>query len=108
MQEELKTSYRTQALLNDRLAALKLIAEEAQQAKAAFVAKISHEFRTPLNMILGLIDMLVEAPESFMEGDERGEIPPLLYQSLEIVQRNTNHLATMINDVLDISQAEAG
>ncbi|MEM7343474.1 MAG: ATP-binding protein, partial [Chloroflexota bacterium] len=108
MQQELKSAYRTQTLLNDRLAALKLIAEEAQQTKAACVAKISHEFRTPLNMILGLIDTLVEAPETYTEGSEHHEIPPLLLQSLEIVQRNTDHLATMIDDVLDLSQAEAG
>ena len=108
MQEDLKSAYLTQTLLNDRLAALKLIAEDAQQAKATFVAKISHEFRTPLNMILGLIDTLIETPETYTEGSERSEIPPLLLQSLEIVQRNTDHLATMINDVLDLSQAESG
>lgn len=108
MQEDLKIAYRTQALLNDRLAALKLIAEDAQQAKATFVAKISHEFRTPLNMILGLIDTLIETPEIYTEGSKRSEIPPLLLRSLEIVQRNTDHLATMINDVLDLSQAESG
>ena len=108
MQEDLKSAYLTQTLLNDRLAALKLIAEDAQQAKAIFVAKISHEFRTPLNMILGLIDTLIETPEIYTEGSKRSEIPPLLVQSLEIVQRNTDHLATMINDVLDLSQAESG
>ena len=108
IQEDLKSAYRTQALLNDRLAALKLIAEDAQQAKATFVAKISHEFRIPLNMILGLIDTLIETPETYTEGSKRSEIPPLLLQSLEIVQRNTDHLATMINDVLDLSQAESG
>ena len=108
MQEDLKSAYLTQTLLNDRLAALKLIAEDAQQAKAIFVAKISHEFRTPLNMILGLIDTLIETPEIYTEGSKSSEIPPLLVQSLEIVQRNTDHLATMINDVLDLSQAESG
>ncbi len=103
MQEDLKTAYQTQELLNQRLVALRQIAEEAHQAKAAFVAKISHEFRTPLNMILGLIDTLVEAPEVYGE-----PIPPRLYQILEIVQRNSDHLAGLIDDVLDLSQAEVG
>ena len=103
MQEDLKTAYQTQELLNNRLVALRQIAEEARQAKAAFVAKISHEFRTPLNMILGLIDTLLEVPEAYEE-----PIPPLLLDDLEIVQRNSNHLAGLINDVLDLSQAEAG
>ena len=67
------------------------------------VANISHEFRTPLNMILGLIDTLLEVPEAYGESP-----PPLLMQVLEIVQRNSNHLTSMINDVLDLSQAEAG
>lgn len=101
MQEDLKSAYQTQELLNQRLVVLRQIAEEAHQAKAAFVAKISHEFRTPLNMIIGLIDTLVEAPEVYDE-----PIPPRLYQILEIVQRNSDHLADMINDVLDLSQAE--
>lgn len=103
MQEELKTALYTQEILNNRLETMRLIAEEAQQAKATFVAKISHEFRTPLNMILGLIDTVLEAPQAYQQ-----PIPPLLTQDLTIVQRNTNHLADMISDVLDLSQAEAG
>ena len=108
MQEDLKSAYLTQTLLNDRLAALKLIAEDAQQAKAIFVAKISHEFSHPTEYDSGLIDTLIETPEIYTEGSKSSEIPPLLVQSLEIVQRNTDHLATMINDVLDLSQAESG
>ena len=103
MQEALKSAYQTQELLNQRLAVLRQIAEEAHQAKAAFVAKISHEFRTPLNIILGLIDTMLEVPEAYGKS-----LPPLLMQVLEIIQRNSNHLASMISDVLDLSQAEAG
>ncbi|MEM7334003.1 MAG: hybrid sensor histidine kinase/response regulator, partial [Chloroflexota bacterium] len=103
MQTDLNNAFETQKLLNERLSALHQIAEEANQAKAVFAAKISHEFRTPLNMILGLIDTLLEVPEAYDE-----PIPPLLLDDLEIVQRNSNHLASLINDVLDLSQAEAG
>ncbi|MBV7337705.1 hypothetical protein KFU94_57640 [Chloroflexi bacterium TSY] len=103
MQEDLKVAYQTQEILNERLAMLHQAAEEAHQAKAAFVAKISHEFRTPLNMILGMIDTLREVPEAYGE-----PIPARLLNVLEIVQRNSDHLAEMINDVLDLSQAESG
>jgi CheY-like chemotaxis protein len=91
------------ALANDRMVMLRAIAEEAQKSKAAFVAKVSHEFRTPLNMIIGLIDLLVETPEVYGEA-----LPPPLFEDLKIVHRNCEHLSSMVNDVLDLSQAEAG
>jgi signal transduction histidine kinase/CheY-like chemotaxis protein len=90
-------------LLNERLAATRLAAEEAHKAKATFVAKVSHEFRTPLNMIIGLTDLLLETPDLYGES-----LPNRLFDDLQIVQRNCQHLASMINDVLDISQTEAG
>ena len=102
-QQELITANRTLTLLNERLAAMRLVAEEAEKAKAAFVAKISHEFRTPLNMIIGLIDSLADAPTVYGQ-----ELPAALRDDLEIVRRNSEHLTSMINDVLALSQAEAG
>ncbi len=101
--EDLSHANRQLALINEKLAAARLVAEEAQKAKAAFVARVSHEFRTPLNMIIGLVDLLVEAPEVYGE-----ELPSGLFEDLEIVQRNCEHLASMINDVLDLSQIDAG
>ncbi len=80
-----------------------MIAEEAQKAKAAFVAKVSHEFRTPLNMIIGLVDLMVKAP-----GIYGSELPPALMEDLQIVDRSCRHLAALVNDVLALSQAEAG
>jgi signal transduction histidine kinase/CheY-like chemotaxis protein len=101
--DDLAHSNREMALLTEKLTTMRLIAEEAQKAKAAFAAKISHEFRTPLNMIIGLIDTLTETPEIY-----GNNIPPVLLNDLEIVQRNSYHLASLINDVLDLSQTEAG
>lgn len=91
------------ALANERITALRLVAEEARKTKTAFVAKISHEFRTPLNMIIGLIDMLSQSPGVYGE-----HLPSELMKDLEIVRRNSDHLASMVNDVLDLSQAEVG
>lgn len=101
--DELLHANRQLDLLNERLAATRLLAEEAHKAKATFVAKVSHEFRTPLNMIIGLTDLLMETPDVY--GDQ---LPAALTEDLKIVHRNCTHLAGMVNDVLDISQAEAG
>lgn len=101
--DDLTHANRQLALANERLAAMRLIAEEAQKTKAAFVAKVSHEFRTPLNMIIGLVDLLVETPEIYGQ-----QLPPALLEDLEIVHRNCRHLSGMINDVLDLSRVESG
>jgi len=90
-------------LANERLSSLRIIAERARQSKADFVAKVSHEFRTPLNIITGLINVLVESPEVC-----DGPLPPKAIRYLEIVYRNSQHLTSMIDDVLDLSQVEAG
>ena len=100
---DLEHANRQLALTNARLAAARLAAEEVQKSKAAFVAKVSHEFRTPLNMIIGLLGLLVEAPDVYGQ-----ELPPGLFEDLKIVRRNCDHLSSMVNDVLDLSQAEAG
>jgi signal transduction histidine kinase/CheY-like chemotaxis protein len=102
--EALALANRELALLNERVAAMRLVAEEAQKAKTAFVAKVSHEFRTPLNMIIGLTDILTEKPE-VVYGDK---LPPPLLEDLKIVHRSCEHLSSMINDVLDLSQTELG
>lgn len=90
------------ALANEKTAALRLAAEEAHKSKGEFVARVSHEFRTPLNMIIGLVDLMVESPEIYAE-----DFQPDLRRDLEIVHRNCQHLCSMVNDVLDLSQAEA-
>ena len=91
------------ALTNEKLAAMRLVAEEAQKTKAAFVANVSHEFRTPLNIIVGLAEIMVDAPEVYGV-----ELPPNTLRDLRILYRNCEHLSSMINDVLDLSQVEAG
>lgn len=101
--DDLGHAYRELALLKERVAAMRLVAEEAQATKAAYVAKVSHEFRTPLNMIIGLTDVLVETPEIY-----GNTLSPALLEDLKIVHRNCQHLSSMVNDVLDLSQTEMG
>ncbi|MBE7550545.1 MAG: hybrid sensor histidine kinase/response regulator [Anaerolineales bacterium] len=101
--DDLAHAYRELDLLNERVTAMRLVAEEAQAAKTIFVAKVSHEFRTPLNMIIGLTDVLMDTPEVY--GDT---LSPALLEDLKIVHRNCEHLSKMVNDVLDLSQTEIG
>jgi CheY-like chemotaxis protein len=83
------------------MAALRTIAQDAQRAKTAFVSNVSHEFRTPLNMIIGLVDIMLESPEVYTT-----KLSPELKQDLRVVQRNSEHLASLINDVLDLTRAD--
>jgi len=101
--DDLGHANRQLTLVNENLASLRLVAEQAQRTKTMFLSKVSHEFRTPLNMIIGLVDLLLEAPEVY-----GGPLPSQLREHLEIVNRNCQHLATLVNDVLDLSQVEAG
>lgn len=72
-------------------------AEIANSAKTAFLANISHELRTPLNSILGYTQ-LFQINQTLNQELEEG---------LTIIQRNGEHLLTLINDILDISKIEA-
>lgn len=89
--------------LSDRLKALERIAEEARQAKTEFVANVSHELRTPLNMIIGFADVIARSPQVYGR-----PLPPSLMTDIAAIRRNAEHLATLVNDVLDLSQVEAG
>ena len=99
----LANANRQLALASERMASLRMIAEEAQRAKTAFVANVSHEFRTPLNMIIGLVDLMVETPEIYDVA-----LSPKMRQDLDVVHRNCEHLSNMVNDVLDLTRMEAG
>lgn len=98
-------SYANNLLLhaNERADKLRDVAEEAKNAKAIFVANVSHEFRTPLNMILGLVELMVEAPHIY-----KMRMPEALESDLRVVLKNCQHLSEMINDVLDLTRLESG
>lgn len=102
-QEDLLRANQELARLTDRLRALAQMAEEARQAKEEFVANVSHELRTPLNMIIGFSEMIMQSPHVYDV-----TLPPALLADIAAIHRNSQHLASLVDDVLDLSQIEAG
>ncbi|HEX4010412.1 MAG TPA: SpoIIE family protein phosphatase [Solirubrobacteraceae bacterium] len=70
--------------------------EELDRAKTAFFSNVSHEFRTPLTLMLGPLQ------------DAMGDPDGLDSQRLELVHRNAVRLLKLVNALLDFSRAEAG
>jgi signal transduction histidine kinase/CheY-like chemotaxis protein len=103
IQHDLTLANNELARLSDRLAVMYRLAEEARQAKEEFVANVSHELRTPLNMIIGFSEMITQSPQVYGQ-----ELPPALLADISAIQRNSEHLSKLVDDVLDLSQAEAG
>lgn len=90
--------------MNDELAYARRAAEGARRLKAEFAANVSHELRTPLNLVIGFTETMVMSPESY-----GGEPLPAPYRGdLDAVYRNAKHLSNLIDDILDLSQVEAG
>lgn len=89
--------------LNNMLAAARKAVENARKAKEEFVANVSHELRTPLNMIIGFSDMILESPQVYAR-----RLPPALLADIAAIKRNSQHLATLVDDVLDLSEIEGG
>ena len=86
-----------------RLSAMTALAEEARRAKEEFVASVSHELRTPLNMIIGYSEMITDVPEAYGHN-----LPPRLMADVAVIRRNSEHLASLVDDVLDLSQIDSG
>lgn len=76
-------------------------AETANAAKSTFLANMSHEIRTPLNAIIGFSDVI----SSGLYGDA---IQPKYQEYLKDIKGSGEHLAVVINDILDLSKIEAG
>lgn len=83
---------------NSQLAIQKAAAEAANQAKSQFLAHISHELRSPLNIILGYAHIWQQEQNLTWQQKE----------SIGIINRCSEHLLTLINDILDFSKTEAG
>jgi signal transduction histidine kinase len=75
------------------------VAQSANTAKSQFLANMSHELRTPLNAVIGFADI--------MQAEMFGPLLPRYREYVSDVKNAGLHLLDVINDVLDISKAEA-
>ena len=82
---------------NAALAKAKYEAEAANRAKSAFLAKMSHEFRTPLNSIIGFSELLYRTTSTTSQEKE----------TISIINQSGQHLLGLINNVLEMSRLEA-
>jgi len=92
---DLKRAHLANALKLQRLEAQKL--QEVDHLKSRFFANISHEFRTPLTLILGPLENLLQQAPSLK-----------LREQYEIMLRNGRRLLLLINQLLDLAKLEAG
>ena len=92
-------------LQNDKAAADKTVAlerasaaklKELDEFRTRFYTNITHQFRTPLTVILGMADQIKAQPTTWME------------KGTEMIKRNSERLLDLVNQVLDLSKLEAG
>lgn len=100
LRSRIKTIARTKnelALINSKLEAEKLKAEQSEHFKEQFLANVSHEIRTPLNAIIGINNILLKNKQ--LKSQE-------VY--LEAMRISSKKLLGLINDILSLSKLEAG
>lgn len=73
---------------------------EIDRAKTAFFSNVSHEFRTPLTLMLGPLQDII--------AQQHGAIPDRAARELSVVHRNSLRLLKLVNALLDFSRLEAG
>jgi signal transduction histidine kinase/AraC-like DNA-binding protein len=82
----------------DQLLEMSAIAEEANEAKLNFFTNISHEFRTPLSLILGPLESISKNPK----------LPLAIKQNLEFINKNVLRLLRLVNQLMDFRKIEHG
>jgi signal transduction histidine kinase len=96
-QQRLLESAQQLQIKNEELSTALALAREATQLKEQFLANTSHELRTPMNGIMGMVTLLRNTE---LTQDQR--------EYADAIIQCSNDLLTIINDLLDLSQIEAG
>jgi len=94
---------RLEELVEKRTAELEIQTDKAKQAneaKSHFLANMTHELRTPITAILGY--------SSIMNDEILGEVTPQQREGLSAIIRSSEHLKSLIDDVLNLARVEAG
>ena len=89
---------REQIVQKEALQSALALAQHASEAKTTFLTNISHDFRTPLNSIMGFANLALARPDD----------PERVRDSLEKILLSSEHLLDLINDILDVSRIESG
>ncbi len=79
-------------------------AERARQLKAQFAAHVSHELRTPINLVVGFADLMLHTPDAY----GGVTLPDAYLADLTALRRSAGHLQGLVDDILDLSQIDAG
>jgi signal transduction histidine kinase len=95
--KQLKKTSEEQIELNKKLELAIDKAEKSSQVKTEFLSTMSHEFRTPLNAVIGMSNLML-----------MGNPRPDQKENLNILKFSANNLLAIINDVLDFNKIEAG
>lgn len=93
MAERLQAQNKELGAINERLT-------EADRVKTQFLASITHELRTPLSIITGYSEMMLEGTG--------GELNAMQMDFVEEITSSTHHLLQLVNDILDFSKAVGG
>lgn len=86
-----------QKMVEEELVKAKMTAEEANHTKSIFLAKVSHEVRTPMHTVIGMLDLTLDTALTEEQKD-----------NLIVAKDAAQNLLSLINDILDLSRAEAG
>jgi two-component system sensor histidine kinase BarA len=95
--EDLRETMDAMEVQNIELTLARKEAVEGNRIKSEFLANISHEIRTPLNGIMGFAKLL-----------QKGPLSPRQLDYVRTIQKSSDSLLAIINDVLDLSKIEAG
>jgi two-component system sensor histidine kinase BarA len=95
--EDLRETLEVMEVQNIELTLARKEAVEGNRIKSEFLANISHEIRTPLNGIMGFAKLLLKTP-----------MTPRQMDYVHTIQKSSDSLLAIINDVLDLSKIEAG
>ena len=98
----------------DELIAQKERAEEANKSKSTFLSNMSHDIRTPMNAIVGYLNLakdlhkVCEACPLYLNEPCKDNIPDRMFDFLKKIDASSQHLLALINDVLEMSRIESG
>ena len=119
--QQLKENLETIKVQSDKLKSqqVELIAEkeraeEANKAKSTFLSNMSHDIRTPMNAIVGYLNLAkalnsdCESCNSCNRKNCPNKIPDRMYDFLKKIDASSQHLLALINDVLEMSRIESG